>query len=142
MDIVLSYDNMAEVLVLPVLPEAFQMPFNPRENEEFEVINGIDGVGKLNLIGLRGLKTLTLESFFPIKRYPFVKTDVIGWECVNLINKWANSRSPIRIIVTSSDGLEILNMSCTIENFTYGVDRAEDIPYSLELKEFLIPVVE
>ncbi|MBO7747349.1 hypothetical protein I8J29_24495 [Paenibacillus sp. MWE-103] len=140
MNVVLSMNNMAEVLTLPMPPSEFSLPI-PGGNEEFDVIGGASGVGKLNLPGLRGLKAVSLASIFPVRKYSFVSASIIGWRCVNIINRWKSSRQPIRIIVTTKEGLEVLNMACLIENFTYGVDRAGDIPYTLELKEFVIPSV-
>lgn len=142
MDIVLSYNNMAEVLTLPFLPAEMTLPGVQMDNEEMELSSGYQGVGKLNLVGLRGLKELTIESFFATKYYPFAKKQKDGWACVNLINKWSGSRRPIRVIITTSKHLEVLNMACLIESFVYGVDRAGDIPYTLQLKEFPMPVVK
>ncbi|MNC10634.1 hypothetical protein D3C75_583000 [compost metagenome] len=138
MDIVLSYNNFEESLILPVLPEDFSVPFNQRANEEFDLALGSGGIGKLNLPGLRGLKTISITTFFPSPRhqYSFVKSNVTSWDAINLINKWANSRNPIRLIVTHED-IEMLNTACLVESFTYGVDRSGDVPYTLELKEFV-----
>ncbi|MCY9529173.1 hypothetical protein M5X04_07465 [Paenibacillus alvei] len=131
MDIVFSANNMQETMKLPIIPPDFSFSI-PRNNEEFETING-----PLNLIGTRGLKTLSISSIFPNKKYKFAKVQKHGWDCVRFFNKWANKRMPIRIIVTDNKANEILNMACTIENFEYGLDRAGDIPYTLELKEFV-----
>jgi hypothetical protein len=141
MNIVLSAKNMKEIMTLPVIPSEFTLPI-PWMNEEFETIGGVNGVGKLNLPGLRDLKSLSLVSFFPTRKYSYVSVTTIGWRCVNIINRWRASRQPIRIIVTDKGGLELLNMACLIENFTYGVDRAGDIPYTLDLKEYPYPVVK
>ncbi|NMM52156.1 hypothetical protein [Paenibacillus aquistagni] len=132
MDIVFSANNMQETLTLPIIPPDFQFSI-PRKNEEFETI----GQGTLNLIGLRGLKTLSISSFFPLKTYRFAKHKKDGWSCVRFFNKWANKRLPIRIIVTDNKSNEIVNMACTVESFTYGLDRAGDIAYTLDLKEFV-----
>ena len=137
MNIVFSANNFEDVLKLPIIPSDFAFQI-PRNNEEFDTIE----LGSINLIGLRGLKTLTITSFFPNKTYPFAKSRTRGWECVNFFNKWANKRVPIRIIVTDSDDNEILNMACTVENFEYGLDKAGDIPYTLELKEFRFVAVK
>ncbi|MFD1957327.1 hypothetical protein ACFSL6_24965 [Paenibacillus thailandensis] len=142
MDIVLSYNNMEEVITLPFIPEELpDMVNHTRNNEEFELINGINGVGKLNLAGLRELKTLTIETFFTTKYYPWAKSQKDGWQCVNTINNWMNNKRPIRIIITTNDGLEVLNMACLVDSFVYGVNQAGDIPYTLTLKEFPFPVV-
>lgn len=140
MDIVLSYNNFEEILVLPIPPSSFNVPTNQRMNEEFELATGIDGIGKLNLAGLRGLKEISIESFFPIREYSFARSKTLAWECINLINKWANSRNPIRVIITHED-IEMHNISCLIESFDYGVDRTKDIPYTLKLKEFVFVTV-
>jgi hypothetical protein len=130
-DIVFSANNFEEMVKIPILPPDFEISI-PRKNEEFETIQQ----GAINLIGLRGLKTISLQSFFPTNIYSFAKDKKSGWEYVNFFNKWANKRVPIRIIVTNKYGHEIMNMACTVENFTYGQDRAGDIPYTLDIKEF------
>lgn len=136
MDIVFSANNMQEVLSLPIIPPDFSVD-TPRKNEEFETIQGT-----LNLIGLRGLRTLSISSFFPTKPYQFAKYQKNGWDCVRFFNKWADKRVPIRIIVTDNKSNEILNMPCTIESFVHGLDRAGDIVYTLDIKEFVFVKVK
>jgi hypothetical protein len=132
MDIVFSANNFEEVLRLPIVPPNTDV-LNPRKNEEFETIQ----MGTLNLIGLKGLRTLSIQSFFPTKIYSFVKDNArLGWEYVDFFNKWSDKRVPIRIIMTDNTGKEILNMPCTVENFTHGLDKVGDIQYTLEIKEF------
>ncbi|MGQ7276642.1 hypothetical protein ACT91Q_01595 [Brevibacillus thermoruber] len=132
MDIVFSANNFEEMIKLPILPSSLSIE-EPMHNEEFETI----GYGTLKLIGLKGLRTLAIESFFPMKEYPFAKDKRNGWEYVEFFKKWREKRVPIRIIITLDDGREFLNMACTVDSFTYGVDRAGDIPYSLTLSEFI-----
>ena len=134
MDIIVSADNRKEVLVFPVVPINLNVNI-PRQNEEFQTINS----GTLNLIGDRGLKTLSISSIFPTHKYSWIKrgSNSNGWAYVNFFNNWANKKMPIRIIITRSlDGMEWINMPCTVESFTYGLTRNEDIQYSLELKEY------
>ena len=55
MNIIFSANNNEEVYVLPIVPP---IELNiPRKNEEFETINS----GTLNLIGTRGLKSLSIQ---------------------------------------------------------------------------------
>lgn len=131
MDIVFGANNFEEMIKLPIIPPTFEVP-NPWKNEEFETIQK----GTLNLIGVRALRAIPIQSFFPMKHYNFAKDYRNGWDYVNFFNKWSDRRVPIRIIATDDDGSEMLNMACTVENFTYGLDRAGDIAYTLELKEF------
>jgi hypothetical protein len=132
MDIVFGANNFEETVRLPVLPSSLSIE-DPWNNEEFETI----GQGTLKLIGLKGLRTVDIESFFPMNEYPFVKEKRDGWEYVNFFKKWRGRRVPIRIVITLDNGQEFLNMACTVDSFTYGIDRAGDIPYSLNLSEFV-----
>lgn len=142
LNIVFSANNLAETLTLPIIPSEFSIPEIANKNEEFQVIGGVGGVGTLNLIGLKGLRTLSLASFFPNKYYSFAKVQKNGYDCVNFFKKWSDKRVPIRIIVTDDKGKKMLNMACTIENFTFGIDNSGDIPYTIDLKEFIFPVVK
>ncbi|MNP46267.1 hypothetical protein D3C76_1402540 [compost metagenome] len=132
MDIVFSVNNFQEVCKLPIIPSELNID-KPWNNEEFETI----GQGTLNLIGLKGLRSLTIESFFPTRRYNFARDKRNGWEYVEFFDKWRSKRVPLRVIITDDNEREILNMPCTIDNFTYGLDRAGDIRYSLATKEFV-----
>lgn len=133
MDIVFSANNNQEVMVLPIVPNDIEIQ-EPQDNEEFKTINN----GTLNLIGNMGLKSLPIESFFPTYEYPWIKkgSSSDGWEYVSFFKKWRNARVPIRIVITGKEGKEILNMPCTIDNFTYLEKRNGDIVYTLEVKEY------
>lgn len=139
MDIVFSANNNEEVKILPIIPEELEIDI-PRKNDEFETVNN----RILNLIGNRELKTLNISSFFPLKKYEFIKKGASknGWDYVNFFNKWANEKMPIRIVITNNDNVTMLNMACTVENFKYGIDKAGDIKYSLDLKEYTFVKVE
>lgn len=129
MDIFLSINNREQVIQLPVVPSEFKIS-SPMNNETFTTINQ----GDLKMIGQRGLKSLTIESFFPAKDYPFLRSrEYFGWQYVDIIEAWIDRRVPIRLIATNTP----INMAMTIENFEYGPqDGSGDIYYSLQLSEF------
>lgn len=129
MDIFLSINNRKQVIQLPIIPKEFKIQ-NPMNNETFTTISQ----GDLKMIGKRGLKSLTIETFFPSKDYQFLKSrKYFGWEYVNIIESWIDKRIPIRLIITDTP----INMAMTIESFEYGVqDGSGDIYYSLQLSEF------
>lgn len=133
-DIVVSANNNQEILVFPVVPPDTGVE-KPAKNEVFETISQ----GELNLIGTLGLRTLSIDSFFPNKAYSWIKQGAIsnGWAYVDFFDRWRAVRVPIRIVITTKDGQERLNMPCTVENFTYSLDKAGDIKYTLELKEYV-----
>lgn len=130
MDIFLSINSREQVIQLPVVP-AFKIP-SPMNNEVYSTINQ----GDIKLIGQRGLKALTLESYFPAKDYPFLRDRTYkGWEYVEIIEAWMDRRRPIRLIITNTP----INLPMTIENFECGPkdgDGSGDVYYSLSLSEF------
>ena len=129
MDIFLSINNREQVIQLPIVPSEFKIP-SPMNNETYTTINQ----GDIKLIGQRGLKSITIESFFPNNHYSFSRNKAYaGWEYVETIESWIDRRVPIRLIITDTP----INLAMTIENFEYGPqDGTGDIYYSLELEEF------
>jgi hypothetical protein len=124
----LSINNREEIIKLPVVPK-FSIP-SPVNNKVFNTISQ----GDIKLIGLRGLKSITLQSFFPSKDYPFLRDRTYkGWEYVEIIESWIDRRLPIRLIISDTP----INMACTIEEFEYSIeDGSGDINYTLTLSEF------
>ena len=112
MDIIFSANNNEEIKIIPVIPQDL-----PQVDKSYSSSSINTLYGELNLIGVKGLRSLTLESFFPSRRYPF-------------------ERKPIRIVITDTNR-EILNMAVTVQNFTWQVMRNLDVSYRLELKEYV-----
>lgn len=133
MDIVFSANNNEEIKVLPIVPDDIGIS-QGQNNEEFETINN----GTLNLIGDLGLRSLSIQSFFPCNDYRWIKKGATsdGWSYVDFFKKWRNKKVPVRIVMTNTEGKEILNIACTIDNFTYAERRNKDIAYTLEIKEY------
>lgn len=128
MDFYLSINNREQVIQLPVVP-TFTIP-SPYNNEKYTTISQ----GDIKLLGLRGLKEITLKSFFPSKDYPFVRSkDHWGWEYVEIFEKWRERRVPIRLVITNTP----INLPMSFDNFDYGIqDGSGDIEYTMKLTEF------
>ncbi|WP_456273633.1 hypothetical protein [Bacillus sp. AK031] len=129
MDVFLSINNREQVIRLPIVPEEFEISF-PHNNETFTRLNQ----KALRLIGLEGLKTLTLQSFFPNRYYSFARDhSYMGFEYIDIIESWKARRVPIRIIVTDTP----INLAVTIEELTYTPrDGSGDVYYTLSLSQF------
>lgn len=129
MDIFLSINHREQVIQLPIIPSEFKIP-SPVNNEKFTTVNQ----GDLQAIGLRGLRTLTINSFFPSKDYPFLRSRAyMGWEYIEMIENWIDRRLPIRLIITNTP----INMLVAIDSFEYGPqDGSGDINYTLSLSQF------
>lgn len=131
MDIFLSINRREEVIQLPIVPPELEVSF-PWGNETFQTINQ----GEIKMIGLEGLKSITIESFFPAKEYPFARDRTYrSWEYVSIIKRWMRQRVPIRVVTTNTH-LPI-NLPMTIDNFSYkSQDGSGDVYYTLSLSEF------
>lgn len=133
MDIILSANNNETVLVLPVIPDKMPELIQPFNNTTFDAVNQ-----EINLIGTKGLRTVTLQSFFPInKNYPFQRpgSEKDGWKYVAFFNKYGDLKVPIRMIFLN-DIEEISNMAYTIESYSFQINKVKDIEYTIELKEY------
>ncbi|MDU6360293.1 MAG: hypothetical protein E6590_10015 [Clostridiales bacterium] len=131
MDFYLSYNNNEEQLRLPVIPDNFEL--SQRNNNT--VVN-INALGEINLIGKKGLASISLSSFFPAQEYYFCKYTGFPkpYECVKMIQKWKESGRPIRLIITGTS----INYAMTIENFIFSEqDGTRDVYFTLELREYV-----
>ena len=131
MDFYLSYNNNEEQLRLPVIPGEFEL--SQRHNNT--VIN-INSLGEINLIGKKGLASISLSSFFPAQEYYFCKYTGFPkpYECIKMIQKWRDSGKPIRFIITGTP----VNYAMTIENFIFSEqDGTRDVYFTIELREYV-----
>ena len=127
MDIYLSVNNREQVICLPVLPSEFTIS-KPRSNEVFETVSQ----GELNLIGKSGLKSISWDSFFPVRDYPFLRDrSDTAFGYLYLLDTWYEQKLPMRLIITETP----INMACTIEDFSYTIKKDGDMHYSITLSE-------
>lgn len=129
----LSYNNGAEKLRLPVNPPSIKV--SPKYG--YSDIS-ISHFGEYTVIGERGAAELSFESFFP-RDYNPTYCEYADFpapsECVRTIERWRDTRKPIRLVVTGTD----INYAATIRDFPLDIERAGspgDIYYSLTLKEY------
>jgi nucleoid-associated protein YgaU len=116
---------------LPVNPETLSIS-SPFGTETIE----IDGLGEINLVKFRGVKEITFDSFFPKTYNPsycLYKSFPSPESCINLIEKWRNSRKPIRLTITETK----INLLMDIPDFTYEhrAGNYGDIFFSITLTE-------
>ncbi len=135
MDIFLSINNREQVIKLPVVPISFKIK-SPYDNTTWDTVS----IGKIKLIGRRGLKGITISSFFPNRDYPFAKDKTYSaWEYANIIEQWRARRIPVRLIITDTP----INEAMAIDDFEYGPqDGSGDVYYTLVLEEFKFPLLQ
>lgn len=137
MEITFSANNRKDILHLPIIPETLDISF-PHNNQTFTTISE----GDINLIGMAGLKEISFSSWFPMREYLFAKSKVTGIDGKEFFTKWKRKRKPIRIVITTSQGVELHNEEYAIEEFIFGYDRVGDMTYSLNLKQFITKQVK
>ena len=135
MDIYLYNITKSEFIKFPVIPKTIEVQ-SPQKIETFESL----GQGDLKIIGLKGNRSFTLESFFPSKDYPFLHDRTYkGMEYADKIEKWRATREPMVVIISELK----VNFNCVIENFKPGIqDGSGDIYYSLDIEEAKIPQIK
>ena len=132
-----KYKN--RIIQLPVNPENIEIN-NDSSNEEVETVS----IGKVNNIGLEGLRSLSIKSFFP-KKYNgelYINTSGQFEDSDFYIEFFENikkEREPFRLIITELN----INFLVAIESFnitySYGTD---DVDYELNLKEFKNTIIK
>ena len=91
--------------------------------------------GDLKLLGPAGLKGIEINSFFPVRDYPFLRDRAYkGFEYVYIIDKWIEAKLPIRLVITETP----INMVVAVDNFEYTIKSDGDLNYVLTLGEFKI----
>lgn len=130
MEFWLSFDNGAEKLRLPVNPSSYEI-VRPAANKTVNV----HGVGEVNLIGLTGLASTSIDSFFPLAYQSYCQYEDFPapQDCIEMIERWLFSGKPIRYEIKGAG----VNMPVSIESFAYGEsDAFGNVRFSLELKEY------
>lgn len=149
-NIYMSWNNNAEKLYLPVMPEKIEVQRKGR-GKTYDII----GLGQINSIQSRELAEISFESFFPNPKnfqlplnpqqyYPFLSSEVLSarsffepkWY-VSFIQKWQDSKHPIKFIFQSRD--YTLNWVASIEQFDRWEEAGSegDIGYRLTVKEYV-----
>lgn len=129
----LTFNNGEEKLRLPVNPPSITI-----ESDHGFIDVQVSQLGEYTIIGERSLKGFSFSSFFPRYYHPsYCEYDGFPspWEFVQTLERWRNTRRPMRLIVTKSP----INIAVTMRSFTYDAERAGnigDIFYDISFKEY------
>lgn len=122
-------------LLLPITPSEYNIP----EESIIETIN-LTKVGDVNVPTFTRLKTVTIEGIFTVENYSFVNRKTYNasnaMDYVNLIKKWKNNKSVIRLIIANKVSTKC-NSLFYIESIKYSQnDGTDDINYSITLRGY------
>lgn len=128
---IVTLSSDSEKLTLPVTPSKYSISTD-QNNKAVDVLD----FGEMLHFGGSKLKKIKFGSFFPalFHQYPFAVGDKKEpSECVDLITKWREGKTPIRLIITDSP----INLLVAIDGFDFKEkDGSRDIYYNLELSEY------
>jgi nucleoid-associated protein YgaU len=128
----LSFNNGAERLQLPVNPEKLSF----RSSHGYEDVQ-ISQLGEYTVIGGSRLKEFSFSSFFPRDYGHYCEyTDIPDpWESVQLIEKWMDSRRPMRLTITGTP----VNEAVTVRDFNYYEKGGSpgDLYFDISFKQYV-----
>lgn len=119
-----------ERIMLPVTPF-----YDVGDNQNINTLD-LNEVGTISIAGKPGLRTITLESFFPRQVYSFVASTDINTDPYyyhNKIKNWKDNGEVIRLIITeTSHNFEVLITDFPVRE----EDGTGDLYYSISLTEY------
>lgn len=118
-----------DAVTFPVTPESFELE-NTYHSGTVNIIN----LGDINMLGKRGLATMSIKSFFPAQQYDFLQAEAQSpYTFVDTIKRFAEGNKPCRLSITGTN----INMHCSITSFPYGEkDGTGDVYFTLGIKEY------
>lgn len=127
-DITITLSCGEDEVELPVIPEKYTCSVGSI-HETVNIINA----GDYLMMGKTGLKTITLESFFPAQEYDFSSGGGDPWGMVDTIERMRTSGEKIDFSISGSS----VEFSCLIDAFEYGEqDGSGDVYYKISLREY------
>jgi len=133
MDVVFSIQNYAIIKVLPVVPPDIEI----KRTDKSETFNSIQQ-GEMELMGGDGIEGFQIRSFFPNRKYDFIKPGATysGDEYVHFFKATMDAKIPMKACMTFENGDILFNAPVKIKSFNYSADQAGDISYTLSCVKY------
>ena len=125
----ISGTNRSQAITLPVNPLSFEIS-QGQVNQTVTLLN----MGEVNLLGNRGLITVSFSSLFPASPSTLARyADREPEEYISQLQKWKNRKKTVRLIIGGTD----INFAASIERLATTYKEGDrDVYYTLELKEY------
>jgi len=134
MKIILMETTNLLAFSIPYVPEKTRIFLTNDANTTKDTING-----RLRVLGNKALRQIKWESFFPVKdnnNFTPETAHLNGFAYVTFIETMRKLEFPVRVIGLSNQGVPLFNFLASIDQFSWGLDRGDNINYSIELTEF------
>lgn len=133
--ITLSFDNGAQAIEFPILPEKIEVSEDGRSKSY-----DISKLGEINVIKNAKLRDVSFDSIFPAEWYPGVNVEERALfepkHYFDKIQDWRSKKKPMRLVMTGST--MNINMAVSIEKFTWSEEGGSvgDIQFRISFKEY------
>lgn len=124
-------------VVFPISPDGFKVT-SPYNNNSVNICS----LGDINMMGKRGLKTITFKSFFPAQNYSFLESLAESpYLYIKRLESYAEQNQPCRLAISGTN----VNTPVTVENLSYEEkDGTSDVYFELNVREYryILPASE
>ena len=134
MKMTVSIDNNKKIVQLPFVPaDGLNIDYGSSTAENHDSAK----YGQTKTLGPEPLASITLDSFFPsIKTAWHQGTYKDPMEYVRFFRNNRRDRKPMRVVITRKNGKEVFNRLMSCETFSWSMDRAGNINYSLSFEQY------
>lgn len=129
-DYEMSFNNREDVLRFPINPQDPPEIYIPGNSQNWTTTDA----GTFKAIGWPGLSSFTFKTWYPVRSYPFelYSSYPTFAEAKAMLEKWQNSRRPIRFIIT-----DFLNDAFSIEGMSFQREIATgDVNITIDLERY------
>ena len=134
MKIILMETTNLVPFIIPYVPEGTQISLDNNANETIDTVSG-----RIRVMGNKALRKLSWASFFPVKNNknfrPYT-AHLNGYAYVTFLEAMRRMELPIRVIGLSNEGIPLFNFLASIDEFTWNLDKSDNIIYKISLTEF------
>ncbi len=134
MKVTVSIDNNKKIVQLPYVPaDGLSIDYGSSTAENYDSVK----YGQIKALGAEPLATVSIEGTFPSYKASWHQgTYKEPMSYVKFFRDNRKNRKPMRVVITSKDGKEDFNRLMSCETFSWSIDQAGNIKYSLSFEQY------
>lgn len=136
MKVTISTNNNRTIKTLPiVLEDSVSIDYGQSSAENKDSIK----YGQIKVLGKEPLASITIDSFFPTRSYPFITkgADTNALSYINWFRNNRKNRELMRVVITDEQGKSIFNRLMNLETFQItSRDQAGDYYYTMVFEQY------
>lgn len=134
MKITVGIDNNKTIITLPYVPaDGLTIDYGSSSAENHDSVK----YGQVKTLGAEPLAQVTIDGTFPAYKTAWNRgTYEDPLQYVRFFRNNRRDRKPMRIVITKNGGGEAFNRLMSCETFSWSIDRAGNINYSLSFEQY------